>query len=158
MAFHYFTDIFQTSHSFSHDQILDKLHQILIPTLQTSEHELLIKHILLSEVKEAVFDLPKDSATGPDGFHASFFQQNWHLVHMSIFNMLTNVWNSSHILKVINHTNVVLLPMSSHPQTFKDLRLITLSNVSYEILSKILCNRLKTILHDIIHPCQSAFL
>lgn len=128
------------------------------PTLQPTEYDSLIRPISLSEVRDAVFSLPKDSAPGPDGFHASFYQQNWHLVHRDVFNMVTNVWNSGHLLKALNRTNVVLLPKSSHPQSFKDPRPISLSNVSYKILSKILCNRLKSVLDDVIHPCQSAFL
>lgn len=57
----------------------------------------------------------------------------------------------------MNKTNVVLIRKTSHPQTF-DLRPISLNNVSYKIVSKVLCNRLKLILPMLIHPCQSAFL
>lgn len=58
----------------------------------------------------------------------------------------------------MNKTTVVLIPKRAHPSTFQDLRPISLSNVSYKIFSKVLCNRLKVVLPDLIHPCQSAFL
>ena len=72
--------------------------------------------------------------------------------------MVINTWNTEFLLKSMNKTNITLIPKSDHPHSFKDFRPISLSNVTYKIFSKVLCNRLKPILDKLIAPHQSAFL
>lgn len=57
-----------------------------------------------------------------------------------------------------NETTIVLIPKVPHPDKIKDLRPISLYNVLYKIVFKVLANRLKKILPEIISPSQSAFL
>lgn len=68
------------------------------------------------------------------------------------------VLNGGQIPKGWNETTVVLIPKVKHPERLKDLRPISLCNVLYKIVSKVLANRLKKILPDIISPAQSAFV
>lgn len=57
-----------------------------------------------------------------------------------------------------NNKCVVLIPKTNNPERMKDLRPISLCNVVYKLVSKVLANRLKQILSDIISPNQSAFV
>lgn len=58
----------------------------------------------------------------------------------------------------LNHTFVVLIPKVRKPIDMKDLRPISLCNVSYKIISQVLANRLKKILPAIIDEHQSTFV
>ena len=57
-----------------------------------------------------------------------------------------------------NDTNVVLISKVKDPQCLKDLRPISLCNVLYKLISKVITARLKGILDEIISPNQSAFV
>ena len=57
-----------------------------------------------------------------------------------------------------NNTTVVLIPNVRKPEHIKDMRPISLCNVIYKVISKVVANRLKGILLDIISPAQSAFV
>jgi hypothetical protein len=51
-----------------------------------------------SEIKAAVFALNKDSAPGPNGFGAFFFQNYWDIVKNDVTNVVLQLFSSSWIL------------------------------------------------------------
>ena len=57
-----------------------------------------------------------------------------------------------------NDTLIVLIPKNTKPMSLKDLRPISLCNVTYKVISKYLVNRLRSLLDGIVSPEQSAFV
>ena len=66
--------------------------------------------------------------------------------------------NSGTFLKSINHTFITLIPKVCNPESVSKFRPISLCNVLYKIISKVIANRLKPILNSIISEAQSAFI
>jgi hypothetical protein len=60
--------------------------------------------------------------------------------------------------KEINETFIALIPKIKNPTHVSELRPISLCNVIYKLIAKVLANRLKKILGEIISPNQSAFI
>ena len=97
-------------------------------------------------------------ALGPDGMSAIFFQKYWDVIGNDITCTVLNGLNSNMPIVDINRTNITLIRKTNNLSQMTDFRLISLSNVVYKLVSKVLANCLKIILPQIISENQSAFL
>lgn len=110
------------------------------------------------EFRVAVSQIHEIKAPNPDGFNPSFYQKCWSIVGDEVFKACTNWLEQGVFPADLKNTHVVLILKCDNPQTMKDLRPISLCNVIYKILLKVLCNRLKRVLPRLVDKTQSAFV
>lgn len=53
---------------------------------------------------------------------------------------------------------IILIPKKENPISLKNIRSISLYNVLYQIITKVLVNRLKRLLNSLISPPQTTFV
>ena len=110
------------------------------------------------EVWEALKEMGELKAPGADGMPVLFYKKFWSMVGEKVKEEVLAVLNGEDMPEGWNETVIVLIPKISSPEKLKDLRPISLCNVVYKIISKVLANRLKQVLPEIISPSQSAFV
>lgn len=67
-------------------------------------------------------------------------------------------FNHGYLLQEWNATIICLIPIVEKPEEASQFRPISLCNVVYKIISKVLVDRLKPIMREIISPFQNAFV
>ncbi|BFG35167.1 hypothetical protein CerSpe_214410 [Prunus speciosa] len=110
------------------------------------------------EIKEAAFQLGANKAPGPDGFSGIFYHNYWETVGGDLCKLIKDFFKGDLSVHSLNMTEIALIPKVPNPEVVTQFRPIALCNFSYKSISKILANRLKPILAEIISPQQSAFI
>lgn len=71
---------------------------------------------------------------------------------------VTTVFQSGQLAKDLKHNFISLVPKKDKPQNISNYCPISYANVLYEIISKIICSRIKDFLPYLIVKNQSAFV
>ncbi|XP_057746710.1 uncharacterized protein LOC130965976 [Arachis stenosperma] len=88
-------------------------------------------------VKAAVFSTNSFKAPGPNGFQTYFFKEYWKIVGVDIWQLVESAFRGNLIDTRIMETLIVLIP---------------------KVITKVLVNRLRPFLTEIIGPLQSGFI
>ena len=142
----------------SADSILSELQTIDIPKLTHQQCLEMNRLVTNLEIEDTIFQLGPHKAYGPDGIPAFFYQQYWELVKSDVVNTIQAFFHSRSLFKPLNHTFITLIPKIPFPDEVTHFRPISLCNVIYKTISKILVNRLKPFMDSLISPFQNAFI
>ena len=110
------------------------------------------------DVVQALSSLGSLRALRLDGYTALFYKKYWSIVKVEVLGCIKNFFQNHFLLQEQNHTYIALVPKQSGSLTVHHFRPIILYNIVYKIITKILANRLKTMLPKIISPLQLAFV
>ncbi|GJZ26652.1 RNA-directed DNA polymerase, eukaryota, reverse transcriptase zinc-binding domain protein [Tanacetum coccineum] len=126
--------------------------------ISKEEADLMIREVQDIEIKKALFDINDDKAPGTEGFTSTFFKKSWEFVNKDFCTTIKEFFSSGKLLGEVKATfNKALIP-NSFPQKVSDFRHIACCNVVYKCISKILTNRIKSALNQIVDDNQSAFV
>ncbi|XP_060959373.1 uncharacterized protein LOC133030597 [Cannabis sativa] len=151
------TSYFQQLFAFEDGDYRDVLN-CLQPTIREEQNDVLIEPVTTEEIKKTLFQMHPDKSPGPDGMTPGFYQKFWHIVGDDIVKLVRTFFIDETLPSGLNNTNIVLIPKKKVPESMSDLRPISLCNVVYKVISKVIANRLKIALPNAISTTQSAFL
>lgn len=89
-----------------------------------------------------------------DGMAPIIFQKYWDIMGQEVTDAALTALSTSTIPSQLNHTYIILIPKKNFPELTIDFRPISLCNVLYKIIAKVLANRLKIIYHILFHPLK----
>ena len=124
------------------------------PQLSQQSQQNLERLITKDEIANAIKKMPNNKSPGEDGIIIEFYKMFWDLIgddihEVFLFGLENEELSYSQYLAVI-----VLLYKKGARENIKNWRPISLLNVDYKILSKVLAERLKEVLPEIIHQDQ----
>ncbi|GAU45948.1 hypothetical protein TSUD_238520 [Trifolium subterraneum] len=137
-----------------HDPVLN----LIQPRVTDDDNVVLTAPITKVEIQQALFQMHPDKSPGPDGFSPAFYQRFWEQCSDDIFSDASTWLERGYFPTSLNKTNICLIPKCDNPTSMKDLRPISLCNILYKMISKVLANRLKCCLDKCVSQEQSAFV
>jgi hypothetical protein len=154
MVHGFYEELFSSKNSASTDAVLNA-----IPSKVTAAmNDDLCKPYTDEEIGAALFQMGPTKAPGPDGFPALFYQTHWDFFKEEICSAVRSFINGGEVPEGFCDSVIVLIPKVAKAKHLNKFRPISLCNVIYKIASKVLANRLKVILPEIISKHQSAFV
>ncbi|KAL4284064.1 hypothetical protein GQ457_16G015760 [Hibiscus cannabinus] len=110
------------------------------------------------EIKNAVFAMAPLKSLGLDGIHALFYQRKWSIVGESICDFVRRVFEENLWHEDLNHTILVLLSKVGNHEFIYQLRSISLCNVIYKVITKVVVNQLNPFLPIWVVRNQTSFV
>ena len=150
----YFEKIYSTEHPSEYEVNVEDVESCITPEMNKS----LLESFRAEEIRCAINQMHPKKSRGPDGMSILFYQKYWDVVGPFVTKSVLQILNSSSLPCVLNETYICLIPKVQCPQKVTEFRPISLCNVIYKIVSKVLANRLKRILPKVIGEAQSAFV
>ncbi|WMV25208.1 hypothetical protein MTR67_018593, partial [Solanum verrucosum] len=128
------------------------------PTISQEEKDWMQRPFTESEVLQCLQLCDGDKAPGPDGYTMSFFKSCWGIVKEDLMLTIHNFHQNGIFEKSFNATFLALIPKKPGAEELKDFRPISLIGGVYKIISKLITERLKTVMGKLVDVHQMAFL
>jgi hypothetical protein len=134
------------------------LENLIQPSISIEENTELCTIPTPLEIKRTLFEMASQKAPGPDGLPVIFYKTYWKTVGNSFIRAVTSFFEIGKMHKEINKSLIVLILKVQNPTSFNHFRPISLCNVVYKTITKLIVSKLRPLLHKIISPTQSAFI
>ncbi|KAL7615828.1 hypothetical protein Lser_V15G00765 [Lactuca serriola] len=114
--------------------------------------------ITATEIKAAVWLCGNDRAPGPDGFTFAFIKKHWDMMESDIYLSIKDFESTGVIDRGCNSSFIILVPKTSDPISLCEYRPISLIGCIYKIIAKVLAERLKRCIPQVVSHTQTAFI
>ena len=110
------------------------------------------------EIDEVVKNLPSDKAPRPDGFNGDFIRACWDILAKDFYQLIQDFHEGKISLQSINASFITLVPKKDSPLSTNDYKPISLLNCTIKIITKLLANRLQTVISKLVHKISMVSL
>ena len=150
----YFTEIYSTTYPSEFEANLSAVGSRVLEAMNAE----LLRDFKEEEVWRALIQMHPTKSPGSDGMSPIFYQKYWDMVGPQVIQSVIHILRIGMMPNGLNYTYICLIPKVKSPQKIFEYCPISLCNVIYKIVSKVLANRLKGVLPEVVSDAQSAFV
>ena len=122
--------------------------------LSDTDRELLSSPLSIPEINKIIRTMVSNKTPGIDGFPVELYEENWEIICNDLLTMLNTVLDTGRLGDSQRQAIITLIPKCNNTTSINNYRPISLLCVDYKILSKVLSERMKKVLHKVIHSKQ----
>ncbi|GKC04386.1 RNA-directed DNA polymerase, eukaryota [Tanacetum coccineum] len=126
--------------------------------LSIDQTEYLDRCISIDEIRCAVWDCGANKSPGPDGYTFDFFRRYWSFIGPDFCSAVEWFFDKGSFPIGSNASFIALIPKVADAKFVADFRPISLIGSVYKVVTKILANRLATVISDLVSDTQTAFV
>nr|GEV14628.1 RNA-directed DNA polymerase, eukaryota [Tanacetum cinerariifolium] len=116
------------------------------------------RRVSRDEIRVAVWNCGENKSPGPDGYMFEFFRRYWRFIGSDLCSSVECFFESGSFPNGSNSSFIALIPKVTDAKIVTDFRPISLIRCVYKVVTKILANRLATVISDLVSGIQSAFV
>ncbi|KAK1691938.1 hypothetical protein QYE76_008635 [Lolium multiflorum] len=137
------------------DSVID-LNLLNLPHLDLHAMDVIFSE---DEVWGVIKELPPDRAPGPDGFTGVFYQMAWPVIKNDVMAAILKLFvGDGRRFGKLNKALITLIPKKPDANVMGDYRPISLVHSFAKLFSKVLANRVRPRLANLVSANQSAFI
>lgn len=130
-----------------------------VPSIDPASNLQLEEPITLEEIRRAAGRMQCSKSPGPDGFPIEFYRKFMDRIAPLLLKMLLYSVDTASLPQTMSQASIsLILKKNKDPLSCGSYRPISLLNVDYKMLAKLLAMRLETVLPSIISPDQTGFI
>jgi len=108
----------------------------------------------MEELREAVKKGKRHKSPGPDGICHEFFKQMWDVIKNDMIDIINKMYMEGAVPDAQKHGHILCLPITVAPLSPENYRTLTILKTDYKLLTRIIANRLRSMMEDILHRNQ----
>ena len=129
------------------------------PVIDNEMRVELDKEITFDEVTQAIRSFPPNKCQGPDGVIAELLQFFWNKLGKLYYRALLHAKRNKKLHLAARRGVISLIPKKSKdPLRIRNWHPLTMLTLDYKILAKVIANRMKLVLKDVISPSQFGYM
>jgi hypothetical protein len=123
-------------------------------TISTNSHETQDAPITMDELQHSIRKGKLHKSPGADGIGHDFYVKTWDMCKKDLLQLLNTMFLEGKTTEAHKKEIIVCIPKKNTPTSIDDYRPLTLLNADTKLLTRILSERIKPHLQDIIHKGQ----
>ena len=147
--------------SFKENDTLESFQRFVdlnLPYLEEPEKEKLEGEISIDEVWHALYGFQNDKTPGDNGFTKEFYEAFFDLLGNALLESFNSGFQNGQLSVSQKRGIISLIPKDENNSiTLSNWRPVTLLNVDYKILAKVIAKRMQSVLPKLIHSDQTGF-